>query len=184
MAQKIINLALALHNHQPVGNFPHVFEMAYQKSYLPFLDEFEKHPNLKITLHNSGCLLEWIETAHPEYFKRVNRLVSEGRVELMAGGFYEPILVMLPDEDRRDQIQMLQDYLKTHFKADAKGAWVPERVWEQSLCAPLVDVGVQYIILDDFHFKNAGLSEEELTGCFLTEDQGNILRIFFRFILL
>ncbi|NOZ23451.1 MAG: DUF1926 domain-containing protein [Planctomycetes bacterium] len=178
MGEKRINLAMAIHNHQPVGNFPHVFEMAYQKSYLPFLDEFEKHTTLKTTLHYSGCLLEWIESAHPEYFKRLSGLVAGGRVELMGGGFYEPILVMLPDEDRHDQIQMMTDYLKTHFKAAVKGAWVPERVWEQPLCAPLVDGGVRYIILDDFHFKNAGLSGEDLLGYYTTEDRGRVLAVF------
>ena len=36
-----IRLILVLHDHQPVGNFDHVFEQAYQDSYLPFLDVFE-----------------------------------------------------------------------------------------------------------------------------------------------
>ena len=36
-----IRFVLALHNHQPIGNFDHVFEQAYQDSYRPFLDVFE-----------------------------------------------------------------------------------------------------------------------------------------------
>ena len=42
--------------------------------------------------------------------------------------------------------------------------WVPERVWEQSLTGDLADAGVRYTLLDDFHFKNAGLTEEELSS--------------------
>ena len=45
-----IRFALVLHNHQPIGNFEHVFEQAYQESYLPFLDVFERYDSLKITL--------------------------------------------------------------------------------------------------------------------------------------
>ena len=37
-------LILALHNHQPVGNFDGVFEAAYRDSYLPFLDVLEGLP--------------------------------------------------------------------------------------------------------------------------------------------
>lgn len=178
MSAKTIQLALALHNHQPVGNFPHIFEMAYQKAYLPFLDQFEKHPTIRTTLHYSGCLLEWMQDAHPECFKRLRNLIRAGRIELMGGGFYEPILVMLTDEDRHDQIRMMSDYLKAQFGGEAKGAWVPERVWEQSLTFSLSSAGVQYIILDDFHFKNAGLTGDDLLGYYLTEDRGKLLRVF------
>ena len=45
-----VRLCLALHNHQPVGNFGHVFEAAYQDSYLPFLEVFEQFESLKISV--------------------------------------------------------------------------------------------------------------------------------------
>jgi len=53
-----IRFVFALHNHQPVGNFGHVLEQAYQDSYLPFLDVFEGYNALKLTLHTSGSLVE------------------------------------------------------------------------------------------------------------------------------
>src|ERR1043166_259111 len=56
--------------------------------------------------------------------------------------------------------------------------WVPERVWEQSMTADLVDAGVQYIVLDDAHFKSAGLNEDQLWGYYITEDSGRLLRVF------
>ena len=54
---RTINLALVLHNHQPVGNFDHVFEKAVRTAYGPFLDEFDRFPDMRVTLHFSGCLL-------------------------------------------------------------------------------------------------------------------------------
>ena len=56
--------------------------------------------------------------------------------------------------------------------------WIPERVWEQSMTSDLVAAGIQYTMLDDFHFKNAGLSEDQLHGYYLTEDDGNLLAVF------
>ena len=38
--------------------------------------------------------------------------------------------------------------------------WMPERVWEQSLTSDLAAAGIEYTMLDDFHFKNAGLDED------------------------
>ena len=52
--QNAIRFILVLHDHQPVGNFDHVFEQAYQDSYKPFLDTFERYPDLKMGLHTSG----------------------------------------------------------------------------------------------------------------------------------
>ncbi len=40
----MLNLIMVLHCHQPVGNFDGVFEEAYNKSYLPFVQALEKHP--------------------------------------------------------------------------------------------------------------------------------------------
>jgi alpha-amylase/alpha-mannosidase (GH57 family) len=37
-----VNLMIAIHNHQPVGNFPWVFEGAFDRSYGPFLDVLTK----------------------------------------------------------------------------------------------------------------------------------------------
>ncbi len=56
--------------------------------------------------------------------------------------------------------------------------WIPERVWEQSMTGDLVEAGIDYTILDDSHFKNAGLDSDDLTGYFLTEDEGHLLRVF------
>ena len=55
---------------------------------------------------------------------------------------------------------------------------MPERVWEQSCTRDLVDAGIEYTILDDFHFKNAGLDESDLYGYYVTEDDGRLLSVF------
>src|SRR5262245_39685036 len=94
-----IQFCLALHNHQPVGNFDFVFEQAYQDSYLPFLEVFERYEPLKISLHTSGPLVEWLDRHHPDYLDRLARLVASGRVEIVGGAFYEPILTMIPTRD-------------------------------------------------------------------------------------
>ncbi len=46
------------------------------------------------------------------------------------------------------------------------------------MTSDLVAAGIQYTLLDDFHFKNAGLAEDQLHGYYLTEDNGNLLAVF------
>jgi alpha-amylase len=173
-----VRLILALHNHQPVGNFDGVFEAAFRDSYLPFLEVLESYPEIPFALHTSGPLLEWLVERHPDYISRLRAMVETGRVEILGGGFYEPIMTMIPHVDRVGQIRSYTAYLEELFPARIRGMWVPERVWEQHLVAAVAEAGIEYTILDDLHFQRAGLSGDELFGYYLTEDEGKLLKIF------
>lgn len=180
MAPNPIRFALALHNHQPVGNFDWTIEDAYRQSYLPFLERFSqsRYEKLKISLHHSGCLEEWLEEHHPEYLDRLAELVQAGRVEILGGPFQEPILAMLSSRDRKGQIRMHTQWLKKRLGAEIRGMWMPERVWEQSFVEDLAAAGIEYTIVDDYHFKKSGLEEEELFGYYVTEDAGRVMAVF------
>lgn len=173
-----LRFVIVLHNHQPIGNFDGVIEQAYQDSYLPFLDVFERHPSLRIGLHTSGSLMEWIDAHHPEYVDRLARLVAEGRIEIVGGAFYEPILAMIPSRDRIGQITSYTHWLEHRLGAKVRGMWIPERVWEPTFVSDLAAAGIEYTVLDDFHFKNTGLLDDQLHGYYLTEDDGRLLGVF------
>ncbi|MCY2966693.1 MAG: DUF1926 domain-containing protein, partial [Planctomycetota bacterium] len=173
-----VRLVLALHNHQPIGNFDGVFESAYRESYAPFLEILEQYPEIPISLHTSGSLLEWLVKHHPEYVERVRALVERGQVEIVGGPFFEPILATIPRRDRLGQIRAYTQYLERLFGVVVRGMWTPERVWEQSFVGDVTQAGIEYTILDDYHFRCAGLVDEELFGYYLTEDEGRLLKVF------
>ena len=172
-----VSLALVIHSHQPVGNFDHVIEEAYQKSYAPFLRALQAHPRIRLSMHISGILLEWLEGRHPEYFQHLRALAERHQIELVGGGYYEPILPAIPDADKIAQLRKLADYLRHHFGSSPRGAWIAERVWEPSLPRPLAQAGVEYVVLDDTHFLAAGLQPWQLHGTFVTEEDGLPLRL-------
>ena len=173
-----IRLSLVLHNHQPIGNFDHVIEQAYRDSYLPFLEVFEPYEHLKIALHTSGPLMFWLAEHHPEYLERVHALVLKDRIEILAGPIYEPILTMLPSRDRIGQIVKYRRWLQSRFECPIYGMWMPERVWESQLTRDILPSGIQYTLLDDYHFLAAGWEDYQLTSYYLTEDDGHVLRVF------
>src|SRR5262245_14738344 len=107
-----VRLILALHNHQPVGNFDGVFEEACRTAYLPFLGVRQCYPEIPFVLHTSGPLLEWLAERKPDYIDRLRRMVAAGRVEILGGGFFEPILTMIPHRDRVGQIRGYSRYLE------------------------------------------------------------------------
>jgi len=173
-----IRFVFVLHDHQPVGNFDGVIEQAYRDSYLPVLDLVERHAGIRLALHTSGPLAEWLDRHHPDYLDRLARLVAAGRLEIVGGAFHEPILAMLPSRDRVGQIRRYTEWLERRLSAKVSGMWVAERVWDPGMVRDLATAGISWTILDDFHFKAAGLAEDDLDRYWLTEGDGSTLSVF------
>jgi hypothetical protein len=171
------NLVLLIHAHQPIGNFDEVMERTYARSYLPFLNSLERHPYVRIGLHYSGSLLEWLAERHPEYLHQIATLAARGQVEVAGGGFYEPILITIPPEDQIEQIRRLSDFIAEHFGKRPTGAWLAERVWEPQLPAALAEAGVEYTLVDDSHFLAAGREMPELYGYYVCEELGRSVKV-------
>ena len=173
-----VTLVMVVHDHQPVGNFDGVFAAAYDDAYAPFLALLERRPSLRIGLHTSGPLLEWLERERPEYLTRLTKLVERGQVEPWGGAMYEPILPAIPEHDRQGQIAAMTDWIERRFGRPPRGLWLAERVWEPGLASSLEAAGVEYTAVDDAHFVAAGFERDELWGYFQTEDQGLAIKVF------
>jgi alpha-amylase len=173
-----ISLALAIHNHQPVGNFGWVFADVYEQAYLPMLDALEQHPGVRLSLHYTGPLLEWLRAERPEFIERLGELVRREQIEILGGGYYEPVLASLPERDRIGQLRRMSDELAALFGRRPTGAWLAERVWEPDLPTSLAAGGYAWTVLDDAHFRAAAIPEEDLWGPYTTEDQGRLLTVF------
>ena len=173
----MINLIMALHCHQPVGNFDHVFKMAMEKCYRPVLDILYGHPMVKSGLHISGPLLEWAEENQPGFIDLISNMVERGQLEPLSGGFYEPLLAAIPVRDARGQILMMNDYIEKRFGLKPKGFWLTERVWDPSIPKLLKGTGMEYTIVDDTHFYYSGLKPHEIYGSYLTEKEGHTLNL-------
>lgn len=177
MNESALLFAFAIHLHQPVGNFDHVFEDHLTAVYRPLLDAIHRHGAYPISLHLSGPLLDWIERHAPDFLDDLGERAAEGRIEFLASGRYEPILAALPAADRVEQIEWMRADLRRRFGVEATGLWLTERVWEPDLAADLARAGIEYTLLDDRHFLACGLEREELDGVFTTESAGERLRL-------
>src|SRR3989338_703553 len=163
---------------QPVGNFGWVFGEAYAKCYRPFLDVVERYPTITWAVHFSGPLVDWLETEHPEFLRRLAALVKRGQVEVMSGGYAEPIFALTDERDGIGQIRRFTDQLTRWRLGPCRGAWLPERVWEPSLPRLFRQAGMEYTVVDDHHLTLAGLGEQAAWGYWMTEDAGSTLALF------
>ena len=184
-----ITLLMAIHCHQPVGNFDFVFEEAFAKAYDPFLDVLERHPGVRLALHYSGCLVDWLLEHRPAFLDRVRALVNRGQVELLTSGYYEPILPLIPEADRQGQIAKMRAMLGARYRTSAEGLWLTERVWEPDLPQTLARAGIRYTMVDTNQFAPARpwlpralqLQDDafwDLLGYYATEHAGRSVFLF------
>ncbi|MBN1801393.1 MAG: DUF1925 domain-containing protein [Candidatus Lokiarchaeota archaeon] len=169
---------MVFHFHQPVDNFEHVIEDCYRKSYGPLINTIYDHPSVKVTLHFSGNLLEWFIENKPKLVNKLKQMAKRNQIEIIGGGFYEPIYAIIPTRDKITQMRKLSHLVEQEFGITPKGAWLSERVWEPSYPSFLAEVGLKYVIVDDNHFRSSGISEEDTFYSYVTEDEGKTLRVF------
>jgi 4-alpha-glucanotransferase len=171
------SIIIGTHNHLPLGFTPAAAEQSYQEAFKPLLAILYRYPLFPVTLHYSGILMEWLEECHPEFLTLLGEMVKRGQVEVLGGGYYDPILPMIPMSDKLGQLEKMTTWLRVHFETRPRGCWIAEKVWEPSLASVLRASGIDYTFVDDGQFRIAGVAEDDLCHPFIAEDQGKIISL-------
>jgi hypothetical protein len=108
----------------------------------------------------------------------IEDLVSRKQVEILGGGFYEPMMPLIPLQDKIGQVELLTTYLRKQFGKRPLGCWLPALAWEQNMVSFLSTCGMGYTFLDEEQFKLAGLSDGDLLFPCISEYQGKTMIIF------
>jgi alpha-amylase/alpha-mannosidase (GH57 family) len=173
-----VSLLLGVHAHQPAGNFPEVVEHAHVRCYRPFLQTLHRYPDFRFAAHFSGWLLQYLFDRHPQDMALLREMVARGQAELFGGGDMEPVLASIPTRDRIGQVRALAARLERLTGRRPRGAWLTERVWDSTVVPALVDAGIEYVTVDDYHFLCTGKTLDELGGYYSTEEDGRKLDLF------
>lgn len=170
-------LIIGTYNHIPEGMNDSEFEKIYQSCYRPFLSALYRFPDIQATLYYSGSLLNRLESKHPEYLMLLEEMSARRQIELLGGGFYAPILPLIPGSDRLGQIELLTTYLRKTFGKRPRGCWLSEYAWEPSLASTLQTAGMDYSFLTEKQFENAFGKNSKNFSPIITEDQGRCITI-------
>lgn len=173
-----VSLLLGVHAHQPAGNFPEVLEQAHARCYRPFLQTLHRYPDFKFAVHFSGWLLQYLHDHHAQDIALLRDMVERGQAELFGGGDMEPVLAAIPARDRVGQVRALSQRLQRLLGRQPRGAWLTERVWDSTVVPALVDAGIDYVTVDDYHFLCAGKTPQALHGYYSTEEDDRRIDLF------
>ena len=165
-----MKVALVIHHHQPSGNLEDGVRRAVEGAYRPILELLEMHPQLRVNLHYSGALLEWLETHEPALIERIRGLNT--RSEHLSSAIQEPLLALIPREDAVAQVGAHWTLLERLFGVNARGFYLTEFAWEPHLPALIASTGLEWLPLPLAQFPPGTTS-----GVYTTEEQGRSIKL-------
>lgn len=175
---KTVHLVFGMHWHAPIGFSDAAFEAVYQERFKHFISTLYELERFPLTLYYSGIVLELLEKNHPEYFNLLDEMIRRKQVELLGGGFYDPMLPLIPLIDKIGQIELTTTYLRSHFGKRPRGFWLSEQVWESSLPNTLKSCGIEFTFMNENAFAASHCPQRDLFCPHITEANGKNVTVF------
>lgn len=173
----ILNVAIILHMHQPRYNLAggasnsetakEVFEQTMHPYTVP-PEVIRGSREARATFNFTGTLIEQMnELAAVDFDPRLDgiwedygSLEQEGRVELTGCGYFHPIFPLIPEADRRRQVEMHLEAFEETFGLRPAGFWPPELAFSEDMVPLLAEAGFQWTVVDEPHLVNANRDRE------------------------
>ncbi len=175
----MIYWAQLFHFYQPPTQIPTVLEKICSESYNPLLDVFRQNPHARATININGILMEMLHNCgHREVLEGLISLYNEGQIELTGSGKYHPILPLIPDGERKRQIELNLATIRRFIGKEytPKGFFPPEMCYSRDILKEVVDSGHNWIILSGIACPNSW----PVNKIYQVEHEGRKLSVFFR----
>lgn len=120
----------------------------YKTIYAPLVKFLYSHPNFKFNFSFSGPEILYFKKRHTELLSICKTMIERNQIEILGGGFYNPILPLLSSVDRNGQIDMLSSEIRQSFQKRPRGAFLFADSWDSSLVSSFSTCGIEYLLLD------------------------------------
>ncbi len=159
-----IHHALVLNLHQPSGNLDDLLN-SHPWDVRQILCAYDRIPRSlwdyedlgRVHVSMSGTLLETLSS--PGFQERVYGIVKLGDllwhyqnrriIEVVGTGYYHPVLPLIPEADRGEQLRRWQGLARHLFwRQDFQGFWPPEMGFHMDLIPLLARHGYRYVVVD------------------------------------
>jgi alpha-mannosidase len=153
---KTRSIQLVGHSHLDLAWLWDVAETweAAERTFKSVLQLQQDFPELTFC-HTSPALYAWIEENRPELFAAIQRQVTAGRWEVVAGLWLEPELNLVGGESLVRQVLYGQRYVQEKFGSLSKVAWLPDSFgfcWQ--LPQILKQGGVDYFVTQKLRWND------------------------------
>ncbi len=149
-------LQLVIPFHQPLTASESAVARACDEVYAPLLDTIAAAPRLRVAVHFTGHLLDYLSRRQDRLLLSLRELVQAERVEVLGGLFYGGPPALLPELDLRGQLQMMAEFWESFVGSAPVGYWLPDLAWAVELPRLLDESGLAYGFVSSTQLVGAG----------------------------
>lgn len=124
------------------------YKAVYEKCYKPLISFLYAHQDCPFAFYFSGPELDFIKQKNPEFFEMLKKLVNRKQVEILGGGYYNPVFPLLFPQDRTGQVEMLSSAVRKITGKRPRGISLCASAWDPSLVTSFSTCGMEYVQLD------------------------------------
>lgn len=126
-----------------------LYKAAYEKIYKPLGTLLFANPNLKFSFYFTGTQIEFLKKHNSEFLELLKDLLSKKQIEIIGGGYYNPIFPVLFPLDRSGQIEKLSLSIRQNFGRRPRGMKLFADSWDPSMISVLNDFNMDYVLLEN-----------------------------------
>lgn len=115
--------------------------------------------------------------ARPLMFGRFRRAIEEGYLEILGGGYHDPMLPLFPSELQAIQLEEHRKLLWKHFSIEPSGYFNSSMVWEMEMTELLEKNRFEYALVQESALQDALGRTTPVSGWYSVEDKGSFLRV-------
>lgn len=124
------------------------FEEIYKDVLSPLAKLLYANPEINFTLSFSGPQIKYFKRCKNEYISIIHELLDRKQIEVLGGGYYDPILPLLTNLDRVSQIDLLTGEIRQNFGKHPRGMTLFGDCWDSSIVNSCQSCGIEYVLMD------------------------------------
>lgn len=125
-----------------------ILEKNYQTVYKPLIKFLYNNQNFPFTFSFSGYQIRYFKKRKNELLTILKELSERKQIEILGGGFYNPIFPLIYPADRNGQIDMLSSEIRQSIGKRPRGISIYADCWDPSLINNIHTCGIEYVQLD------------------------------------
>lgn len=103
--------------------------------------------------------------------------IHEGNLEILGGGFFDPMLPLFPTELQKLQLRKLSKQLERIFRTEPVGYFNSSMSWEIAMTEVLAEEGFRYTLVSERSLQETLGLATRATGWFTTEDRDSVMQL-------
>ncbi len=149
----------------------------YATKYKKIISFICSHPSVRMVLFIPGVVLEWLRKNHPEVITVLAEKTDSRQIELLGGGYFEPVFPLILPADRVAQIESLTTLIRKLVGKKPRGVYLSQSIWDPSLISSFNTCAMEYTFLDSRIIPQRQLQPQSVFIPHIVEDLGRSVTV-------